>query len=206
MGRDPNLGKGDDSGTATKVWLFIFLGLGILGVATGFLDDSAMSSAQGFICGVPALVLFGALLLGSYRSAHPASAIESERSELSDDKAHAGRGEEPSRETAVPCVIGILVLFFAVNGVDDYSYYRLTRWAVCGIALYVAARVKRSGMDYWLVPVMIVIAVVFNPFIPVTMDRKYWIAIDMLAICFFAVEAILGSSFGRGPFQPPRRY
>lgn len=83
--------------------------------------------------------------------------------------------------------IAILMLLLAIpSGVWPYGYYILLRWVIAGIALFVlwvAYELKMTGWS-WL---MGGIAILFNPVIPIHLDKATWVVIDIIvAILFLA--------------------
>ncbi len=84
------------------------------------------------------------------------------------------------------------VMLIAALGRHPYGYYTLLRWVVCGVAAYSAARAheaKRTGWTWTLATV----ALVFNPLLPVLLDRDSWAPVDVavstiLIISVFAVD------------------
>jgi len=82
--------------------------------------------------------------------------------------------------------IAILMLLLAIpSGMWPYGYYVLLRWIITGIALFIlsiANKLQRKGW-VWL---MSSIAILFNPLIPIHLDKETWVIIDFIvAILFF---------------------
>jgi hypothetical protein len=69
------------------------------------------------------------------------------------------------------------MLFGAVADLP-YDYYTLLRWLVSGVAAYGAFLAKTNGSDGWLWSFLI-IAVLFNPIVPVHLTRQTWAPIDV---------------------------
>lgn len=70
------------------------------------------------------------------------------------------------------------LLFYALAR-HRYSYYTILRWITCSVALYsavIAYKAKQTGWTW----VLGVIAVFFNPFFLVTLDRTTWAPIDVI--------------------------
>jgi hypothetical protein len=65
-----------------------------------------------------------------------------------------------------------------------YSYYTLLRWVVCGVAAYVTyvAFQTEKAPGAWLFGIM---ALLFNPIIPVHLSRATWQPIDVLSAIIF---------------------
>lgn len=68
-----------------------------------------------------------------------------------------------------------------------YSYYILLRWVVCGTSAYGAFKsveLEKSGWAW----VFGIIALLFNPIIPVHLSREIWAPVDMMAALIFVVS------------------
>jgi len=67
-----------------------------------------------------------------------------------------------------------------------YGYYTFLRLAVTGISAYLAYLQKENkDKSFYL---LIAIAILFNPLIPIHLPREVWIPIDIiLAIYFFII-------------------
>ena len=73
-----------------------------------------------------------------------------------------------------------------------YGYYKLLRWVVCGASAY-AGSIAFEDEHKKRVWIFGIIAVLFNPIIPVHLDRDTWAAIDLatagvLAVSLYAVR------------------
>lgn len=80
------------------------------------------------------------------------------------------------------------MLFIAALPVPVYGYYVLLRiivTAVFGCAAYIAFS-KDNSMLPWLYGL---VAVVFNPFIPIHLPKEVWIPIDIVAAVFLLVSS-----------------
>ena len=80
--------------------------------------------------------------------------------------------------------IAMLMLIIAVNELP-YDYYTILRWVVCGISSYLAYKYYESNKNTWTW-IFGVIAVIFNPILPVHLKKETWQIIDIgVAILFF---------------------
>ena len=86
-------------------------------------------------------------------------------------------------------IIRIFLIIILVWAIDDhaYSYYNFLRWTVCVVAVYWAYESHSQLNNGWAV-IFAVIALLFNPIIPVHLDRWLWAFIDL------GVAAIIGAS------------
>lgn len=93
------------------------------------------------------------------------------------------------RPHLLPCIIAALMLFGAL-GDWPYGYYQLMRFVVCGISVYVSfiAYVWEKLWATWLFGV---IAVLFNPLIPIHLSKEVWQPIDVLCAVIFIVIAFV---------------
>ena len=84
--------------------------------------------------------------------------------------------------------IAILMLLLAIpSGAWPYGYYILLRWVVTGVAVFVwwiASELERKGWSW----VMIGIAILFNPLIPIHLDKETWIVIDFIIAALFLIS------------------
>lgn len=82
-----------------------------------------------------------------------------------------------SKISAVMLLIAILPL--------PYRYYTLLRWVVCFSAIFSTWIANKLGKKSWLF-LMAIIALFFNPLIPIHLDKGTWVLIDFIvAILFF---------------------
>jgi uncharacterized membrane protein len=91
--------------------------------------------------------------------------------------------EHADRAAAIVCA---LLLFVAVFGHWSYGFYTLLRVVICAISIYLAVRANsaKSAPWTWVLGVM---AVLFNPVLPIRMHRSNWRAVDALAAITFLV-------------------
>ncbi len=82
-------------------------------------------------------------------------------------------------------IIAGIALVLAIPSIWPYTYYRLLRIGVFAIGLYLAYKAREFDKDGWIW-VMVIIAILFNPFIPFSLKKDTWIIIDFVtAIIFF---------------------
>ena len=93
------------------------------------------------------------------------------------------------RPQTIPCIVAAAFLILAL--LDwPYGYYQLLRLVVTGAAVWVAYilyTAKKTG----LMITFIIIALLFNPLIPVHLDRQTWKVIDLLCGLFFIITIFL---------------
>lgn len=97
----------------------------------------------------------------------------------------------------LPAIIPALLLLAAVFGHWPYGFYTLMRLIVCGCAIYLAVGARRMGSTAWTW-IMGVIAVLFNPIVPMRMHRSDWQIIDLataiVLLIFVALDRRQGYS------------
>lgn len=91
-----------------------------------------------------------------------------------------------SRPHLIPALIAAIMLVAALAD-WPYGYYQLLRFVTCGVAAYIAylAYLRQKMWAAWLFGL---IAVLFNPLIPIHLRREAWAAID----CASALVFVLG--------------
>jgi len=78
------------------------------------------------------------------------------------------------------------LLFIAIFGLP-YGYYTFLRLAVTGMSLYAAfGLLEKGSINFW---VMLFIALLFNPLIPINLSKDIWILINIIAGSYFTVTA-----------------
>ena len=92
---------------------------------------------------------------------------------------------------AVPCGVAAVMLLGAL-GRWPYGYYTLLRIVTCGAAGYGAFVAYEWQRRMW-VWIMVAVAVLFNPVVPVHLTREIWGVIDvgaavLLVVSVFAVR------------------
>ena len=81
--------------------------------------------------------------------------------------------------TAVVLLLGALAPW-------PYGYFVFLRWVVCFAALMVAFRAHEIER-LWALWTFGLVALLFNPLIPIYLTRELWIPIDLLTAVLFAV-------------------
>lgn len=79
------------------------------------------------------------------------------------------------------------VLLFWALASHPYSYYILLRWVVCGTAGYgaiFAGTLQKIGWAWTFG----IIALLFNPIIPVHLSRETWAPVDIVAGVLFLIS------------------
>src|SRR5438046_10621849 len=87
-------------------------------------------------------------------------------------------------------LLAVVMLGFAVTGKHPYSFYILLRWICCGVFAYSAFTASEKNRVPWA-GIFGVLAVLFNPILPVHLRRDTWQTIDWAAIGVIVVAAIV---------------
>lgn len=83
-------------------------------------------------------------------------------------------------------IIAIILLLWALNK-HPYGYYTLLRFVVCGVSVYGAYFATGLKKDGWAW-IFGIIAVLFNPIIPIYLDRNTWAFIDVGVVAILLIS------------------
>ena len=93
-----------------------------------------------------------------------------------------------SRPHFVPCLIAAVMALVAIADLP-YGYYTLMRLVVCATAVFVLVVAARGG-QMWAVWVYSIIALLFNPVVPVHLTKGLWQPLDFIAGAVLIIAAI----------------
>lgn len=79
------------------------------------------------------------------------------------------------------------MLVFAVPPIWPYGYYVLLRFVVCGVSVFGIFDLRNAKPVN--VAILGVVAVLFNPLIPVHLSKEAWIPIDLVVAGYFGYIA-----------------
>jgi len=88
----------------------------------------------------------------------------------------------------VPAKVSAALPLLAVFPSWSYGYYDLLRLVVCASAAYVAWYAKSQKGDR-LLWIMVFLAMLYNPFMPVYLDRGLWSLLNLVAAAVFWIAA-----------------
>lgn len=82
--------------------------------------------------------------------------------------------------------VTILLLVFATRELP-YDYYTILRLVVCGVSAYgcYIAHINKDRVWYWIFGI---IAFLFNPIVPIYLEKRTWVVIDLFVAGVFAVS------------------
>jgi hypothetical protein len=87
-------------------------------------------------------------------------------------------------------LVTVPLLVFAVIEKHPYSFYTVLRWVCCVVFAYSTFIALHTNRDKWI-GVFGILAVVFNPIVPVHLQRGTWQVIDLLAAATIVVAAVV---------------
>jgi hypothetical protein len=84
-------------------------------------------------------------------------------------------------------------MLISAMGSHPYGYYEALRWIVFGAALFVIwnALTSRRGRELLWAIVFVGVAVLFNPLVPITADRGFWTAWDVVCAGLFLISCAI---------------
>lgn len=118
----------------------------------------------------------------------PALAVEANRATGSNKEAAALQYRLPVdlRTVSIPHYIPIIALVIGLMPIPAYEYYILMRFIVCGFTSYLAyCEYKKSSIPWaWVLGGT---AVLYNPILPVELNRGLWIVLNIatIAVLYF---------------------
>ena len=94
-------------------------------------------------------------------------------------------GKETIKYKNIASIIAIAMLLLAIpSGIWPYGYYVLLRWAVTAVALFVLWAAYVLERRLWIF-LMAIIAILFNPIVPIYLDKGTWVVIDFIVAGLF---------------------
>lgn len=88
----------------------------------------------------------------------------------------------------VATIVVILMLLLAIpSGLWPYGYYQILRWIVAGVALLIAYVAYHLEKQTWIW-IMAIIAILFNPIVPIYLSKETWVLIDLIVAVIFLVS------------------
>jgi len=80
-----------------------------------------------------------------------------------------------------------IVFLLGALGSWPYGYYQILRWIVCGSSAYLAYSYHESNRVVWMW-IFGVIAILFNPILPIYLTKEIWQPIDVVVAVIFFVS------------------
>jgi len=79
--------------------------------------------------------------------------------------------------------LSIFMLFGAIAE-WPYGYYTFLRWITCITSILVVLQAFEKNIN-WAKVIFIIIAIFFNPLVPIYLSRSTWIPLDIITAIFF---------------------
>ena len=89
----------------------------------------------------------------------------------------------------ISSVASIIMLLLAIPDLP-YGYYGLLRWVVTASAIFLVWVAYQLGKKFWLF-LMGFVALLFNPLIPIHLDKEIWVVIDFIVAILFLVSIFI---------------
>lgn len=86
----------------------------------------------------------------------------------------------------IPWIASVSLLISVIPDLP-YGYYQLLRWLVCGSSCYGALLAHEKNKQYWKW-FFVCQAILFNPILPIHLERNVWLPIDIASSIIFAVS------------------
>lgn len=94
------------------------------------------------------------------------------------------------------CIASGILLLLAIPSGWPYDFYILLRWVIFISSLIVAWGFYKSEITGWVF-VFGALAFLFNPIVPIYLNKSSWVAIDLIsAVLFFAASGSIKSDVG----------
>jgi hypothetical protein len=93
--------------------------------------------------------------------------------------------ETHAKRLKIALLVAGLMLCLAILPIMPYVFYVLLKWAVCGAAVYGAVNFKsdpRLGRHF--LP-LVILALLFNPFVPAPLTQLLWLILDLGTAVYF---------------------
>lgn len=87
----------------------------------------------------------------------------------------------------ITSAISVVLLLLAIPAIWPYGYYILLRWVVALSALFLLWLAYDLKKTFWLFS-MGIVAILFNPIIPVHLNKETWVIIDFVVAILFLVS------------------
>ena len=93
------------------------------------------------------------------------------------------------RPHLAPAVIIAFLLLIAIFPLP-YGYYIFLRLVTCGMAAFIAFIAHGWGIK-WVMWVFILIAILFNPIVPIHLTKEIWQFIDIVCAIIFGISVFV---------------
>ena len=92
-------------------------------------------------------------------------------------------------EYRVSLMLRLISLVFLLLAIGNHpsSYYTFLRWIVAGSSLYSGWVLSKLKLSNWAW-VLFIVGILFNPIIPVYLNRSTWQVIDIIVAIIFLIS------------------
>ncbi len=97
---------------------------------------------------------------------------------------------EPNKKKNIALLIATTLLFLAMFDVWPYGFFTMLRFVVFASSVYVAWMAHEAKKEKW-VWIFGFLAVLFNPFIVIHLNREIWSVIDLIVGAFMIVSVFV---------------
>jgi len=87
----------------------------------------------------------------------------------------------------IASIISVIILFLAIPAIWPYGYYTLLRWVVALTAVFLVWIAYNLKKTFWVF-LMGMVAILFNPIIPIHINKETWVIIDFITAVLFLVS------------------
>lgn len=89
----------------------------------------------------------------------------------------------------IGAIVASVLLFLAI-GRHPYGYFTTLRWITCAVSCYGAYLFYKLDVIYIVIPLGVT-AILFNPLIPIYLNRSTWHVIDVISGCFLLFTLVV---------------
>jgi len=82
--------------------------------------------------------------------------------------------------------LAVIIILLGALGSCPYAYYQILRWIVCAVGIYSSYLAYQSKKIIWAW-IFGIIAVLFNPILPIYFIREIWQPIDVIVAVIFII-------------------
>ena len=93
--------------------------------------------------------------------------------------------EKNAKKLKIALLVASLMLCVAVFPRLSYDFYVLLKWVVFGAAVYGALVLKDAPRIAWHFWPLVLVALVFNPWAPVSLTQLTWLIVDLGTATYF---------------------
>jgi len=86
------------------------------------------------------------------------------------------------------CLASGILLLLGIPAGWPYSYYILLRWVILATSIIIAYGFYKSKLTGWAL-VFGAVAILFNPIMPIYLNKSTWVIMDFIGACLFFIAA-----------------